>query len=138
MALAAATMQALVADPDFDDLTLAERSNLRNWATVLGDRVWHDLNNNGLQDAGEPGLGGVEVALWDDAGPTRVATTTTNLNGNYAFYNVPTGTYYLEFAAPSGFNFAQADRQPAVWPIPAVLRGADPGRGSAPPGCSAR
>ena len=29
----------------------------------LGNFVWHDLNGNGIQDAGEPGLDGVKVTL---------------------------------------------------------------------------
>ncbi|MCI5165149.1 MAG: hypothetical protein D3903_03440, partial [Candidatus Electrothrix sp. GM3_4] len=30
----------------------------------IGDRIWHDLNDNGIQDAGESGLNGVEVLLY--------------------------------------------------------------------------
>ena len=34
--------------------------------TCLGDRVWRDDNANGIQDAGEPGLDGIEVYLGTD------------------------------------------------------------------------
>src|SRR5262249_10276276 len=49
-------------------------------ATVLGsigDFVWNDINHNGLQDAGEPGVQGVGVTLLDGSGNV-LATTTTN------------------------------------------------------------
>ncbi len=29
----------------------------------IGNFVWDDLNGNGIQDAGEPGIDGVEVTL---------------------------------------------------------------------------
>ena len=35
---------------------------------ALGDYVWHDLNANGVQDEGEPGINGVTVRLYDCAG----------------------------------------------------------------------
>ncbi|HSY16523.1 MAG TPA: SdrD B-like domain-containing protein, partial [Jatrophihabitantaceae bacterium] len=58
----------------------------------IGNRVWKDLNNNGIQDAGEPGIANVTVQLLDHNG-TVVATTTTDANGNYYFNNsnVPGG-----------------------------------------------
>ena len=59
-------------------------------AGVLGDRVWLDLNNDGVQDAGEPGIPGVTVNLYDSTGTTLLATTTTLFDGNYLFPNLPT------------------------------------------------
>jgi hypothetical protein len=32
----------------------------------IGNRVWHDSNNNGIQDAGESGIGNVTVELYAD------------------------------------------------------------------------
>jgi hypothetical protein len=32
---------------------------------TIGDFVWNDLNSNGIQDTGEPGLNGVTVNLYD-------------------------------------------------------------------------
>lgn len=34
-------------------------------AASIGDRVWFDANGNGVQDAGESGVAGVTVRLWD-------------------------------------------------------------------------
>ncbi len=58
----------------------------------LGDRVWYDLNGNGVQDSGEAGLNGVTVRLLD-SGSHVIATTTTSGNGNYLFDKLPAGTY---------------------------------------------
>ncbi|MBK7608862.1 MAG: hypothetical protein IPI18_17550 [Saprospiraceae bacterium] len=30
---------------------------------AIGNFVWHDLNANGIQDPGEPGISGVSVSL---------------------------------------------------------------------------
>ncbi|MBL0146814.1 MAG: carboxypeptidase regulatory-like domain-containing protein [Chitinophagaceae bacterium] len=53
----------------------------------IGDRVWLDTDKDGIQDAGEPGIAGVTVTLFDNTGAI-VATTVTDANGNYFFTNV--------------------------------------------------
>jgi hypothetical protein len=35
--------------------------------STLGDFIWIDLNGNGTKDAGEPGINGVKVNLYQDA-----------------------------------------------------------------------
>lgn len=67
----------------------------------LGDLVWEDANGNGLQDAGEAGLAGVEVQLKAANGDV-VATTTTDASGNYHF-DVAAGTYSVTVKAPAGY-----------------------------------
>ncbi len=59
----------------------------------IGNRVWDDLNNNNIQDAGEPGFAGVIVELYDASGATLLASVTTDANGNWYFNNtnVPAG-----------------------------------------------
>ncbi|MBK9994325.1 MAG: hypothetical protein IPP01_10165 [Saprospiraceae bacterium] len=46
----------------------------------LGNYVWEDLNKNGIQEAGEPGVNGVAVLLKNSAGSTlqRQRTTINN------------------------------------------------------------
>jgi hypothetical protein len=39
-----------------------------NGTAAVGDRVWYDANNNGLQDAGELGIENVLVCLYQDNG----------------------------------------------------------------------
>ncbi|MFJ5926889.1 SdrD B-like domain-containing protein [Kitasatospora sp. NPDC092948] len=74
-----------------------------NAPVQIGNRVWFDGDHNGVQDAGEPGLPGVTVHLLDPQG-NRVATTTTDANGEYYFGGVgaaylltPGGDYTVEF-----------------------------------------
>ena len=43
----------------------------------LGDFVWDDLNGDGIQDPGEPGVEGVVVNLYRDGETVPFATTTT-------------------------------------------------------------
>lgn len=69
----------------------------------LGDRVWHDLNNNGWQDTGEPGLANILVELKDGA-QNIVQTKTTGQDGMYRFLQVYPGTYSLSFKAGTQYN----------------------------------
>src|SRR5690606_8831261 len=70
----------------------------------IGNFVWHDLNGDGIQNIGEPGMVGVNVSLLDISGFV-VATTVTNANGNYLFDNILAGTYLVRFGLPSGYSF---------------------------------
>lgn len=49
----------------------------------LGNRIWRDLDRDGIQDANEPAISGVTVQLYR-AG-VLVGTTTTDANGQYLF-----------------------------------------------------
>jgi protocatechuate 3,4-dioxygenase beta subunit len=65
----------------------------------LGNVVFNDLNNNGTQDANEPGIGNVSVRLLNaDASFALVATTTTNAQGQYLFTNLVPGNYAVDLA----------------------------------------
>lgn len=66
----------------------------------LGGRLWHDLNNNGLEDAGEPGFSGLRVDLLAVNGSLQ-ARTTTDGDGRYTFDVLP-GTYQLLTFGPQG------------------------------------
>lgn len=71
----------------------------------IGDRVWEDLNGNGIQDAGEPGVPDVSVELRSCADYRLVASTVTDASGYYRFANLPAGDYYVVFVKPDGFSF---------------------------------
>ncbi len=58
----------------------------------IGDFVWVDSNADGVQDAGESGLDGVLIRLYD-GDDNLVAQTSTSGGGNYIFNNLPPGTY---------------------------------------------
>jgi uncharacterized repeat protein (TIGR01451 family) len=75
---------------------------------TLGDWVWFDTNENGVQDEGEEGVAGVKVELYTESG-SLVATTTTDSNGGYLFTGLEAGAYYVEFTTPEGYRFTQYD-----------------------------
>jgi hypothetical protein len=51
----------------------------------IGNRVWKDLDGDGLQDANEPAMAGVTVKLFAADGTTLLGTAVTDVNGNYSF-----------------------------------------------------
>ena len=55
----------------------------------IGDRVWWDIDGNGRQDAGEPGIPGVIVSLADGI----TLQTTTDDNGLYHFDSLDADVY---------------------------------------------
>jgi hypothetical protein len=72
-------------------------------ATLIGNLVWLDTNGNGLQDAGEGGISGLCVNLYDEHG-NMIDRTSTDSNGYYGF-NVEPGKYTVEFLPPAGLKF---------------------------------
>jgi hypothetical protein len=64
----------------------------------IGDYVWNDLNDNGIQDDGELGIEGVTVELYVAGNPDPVATTTTNAAGFYMFPNLMADDYIVKIA----------------------------------------
>ncbi|HXH19687.1 MAG TPA: SdrD B-like domain-containing protein, partial [Chitinophagales bacterium] len=72
---------------------------------VIGDFVWHDLDADGQQDAGEPGISGVTVKLYDADTDSLLATDITDSEGYYLFDGLDLGNYYIIFlhsTAPDG------------------------------------
>ena len=77
----------------------------------VGDYTWMDVNRDGLQDADEPALPGVTVALTradgsavTDAEGNPVASVTTDAAGKYVFENLLPGDYKVSFQAPAGYE----------------------------------
>jgi uncharacterized repeat protein (TIGR01451 family) len=62
----------------------------------IGGRAWVDLNKNGLQDSGEPGLQWVTVELYDCDG-VKKDWKMTDADGKYLFENVAEGSYFVKF-----------------------------------------
>jgi len=91
-----------------------------------GDRVWLDLNLDGIQDPGEPGLNGIKVHLYEDSGPgsfpdgirdpsvdryvgfTVTADDFYGEPGYYLFPNLDRGYYYAVFEIPEGYVVSPA------------------------------
>jgi protocatechuate 3,4-dioxygenase beta subunit len=83
----------------------------------VGNFVWHDVNANGRQDAGEPGIGGVELKLYD-ANDNLVGTDTTDADGLYLFDGLKPGAYTVKIqtALPTGYD--KASPTAAFVPVP--------------------
>ena len=80
--------------------------------SFIGDFVWNDLNSNGIQDTGEPGINGVFVNILFSDG-TTASTTTINFNGRdgyYDFKNLGPGVHKISFVAPTGLYFTKANQ----------------------------
>jgi hypothetical protein len=97
-------------------------SHYINCGGLIGDFVWFDLDCNGIQDDGEPGLEGVTVRL-KRAG-TLIATTTTNADGYYYFENLCKG-YYAVYVDESTLptSVPEAVTSPIEWTPTAVKAG---------------
>ena len=74
----------------------------------IGGLVWKDNNPNGIQDIGEPGFPGVTVGLYTPNG-TEVDTWITDIHGYYSLIG-PSGSYYIKFNLPSGYQFSPANQ----------------------------
>ena len=88
----------------------------------IGNFVWNDVNEDGIQDPGEPGINGVTVHLLDvDKNECIAETTTKNeggIDGIYWFTDLKPGNYSVvvdmstlppEYEAPST-PYAGSDR----------------------------
>lgn len=58
----------------------------------IGNRVWADYDKDGIQDAGESGLAGIQLQLYQ--GATLIQTVTSDANGQYLFTNLLPNTAY--------------------------------------------
>jgi hypothetical protein len=63
---------------------------------VIGDFVWSDLNRNGVQASGEPGIPGVKVTL------SNGKSTSTDATGHYSFTGLCQGSYQVKVNPPCG------------------------------------
>src|SRR6185295_10020714 len=77
----------------------------------IGNYVWRDVNNNGIQDeAASFGINGVTVTLFTSTGvqvgsPTTTANDISGNPGYYLFSDINPGSYYVVFTAPTGQVF---------------------------------
>ncbi len=73
---------------------------------AIGNRIWSDDDSDGIQDAGEVGIDGVNISLFDETN-ALIASTATNSVGYYIFDNIPAGAYFVEVddaSLPARFN----------------------------------
>jgi hypothetical protein len=73
----------------------------------LGNLIWADLNENGLKDSNEPGLGGIQVRLHaasvNAATDAPLMTTVTSSSGIYGFQVANPGSYVVSFMPPNTY-----------------------------------
>ncbi len=75
----------------------------------VGDWVWEDLDQDGIQDAGEPGFAGVWVSLYT-AADEFVGSVQTDANGLYRFDGLWPGDFYLIFEPPADYVLTLSDQ----------------------------
>ncbi|WP_167230648.1 SdrD B-like domain-containing protein [Massilia rubra] len=114
----------------------AINNNFGETGQGLGGAVYADLNNNGVKDAGEPGIPGVQVTL---SGNTSTGTSVcvaispnpctivTDSNGSYSFTGLPssdaTGYVLAEQSQATAPLSNYADGIDAVGTVNGVIRG---------------
>ncbi len=89
----------------------------------FGDHVWGDKNRNGIQDAGEKGMNGVRVELYQDDGDGKIDLGKDKMTafsmtfsdgtaeGAYLFTGLTVGaSYYAAFYVPTGFVCSPANQ----------------------------
>lgn len=86
----------------YDDVT-PDTVDIEIDLAQIGDRVWFDIDGDGVEDTGEPGLGGIDVTVThfgtDGApggGDDEVVTATTDSDGLFLATRLPAGTYLVE------------------------------------------
>lgn len=99
-----------------EDVNIADFGFQPTLNSTIGDFIWEDLNGDGVQDGGEPGLAGVTVFLdlngngtLDGGEPSQ----STDPNGNFSFTGLGAGTYIVgvtnipaEYISTNGSNFS--------------------------------
>ena len=71
----------------------------------LGDYIWEDKNENGIQDVDEKGVEGIRIILNETN-----ASTITDENGRYEFCNLPNGDYSITIdtsTLPDGYKITK-------------------------------
>ena len=78
--------------------------NVTKGEGTIGDKVWHDLDEDGFKDPSESGLSNVPVELWEDVNSDGVVdeatdkllgTAITAYDGSYRFINMMQGNYLV-------------------------------------------
>lgn len=105
------TQTAVNLGPGLYSVTVTDASNCTTSCSFtlyapakLGDFTWIDTDEDGIQDAGEIGIGGVPVTVTGTTiyGNNYSANTTTDPTGMYMFLVQP-GSYKLTFGIPNGY-----------------------------------
>ena len=77
----------------------------------IGNRVWNDVNANGIQDTNESGVQNVSITLLKgdcisratDRRGVTIPSVLTDIGGLYSFNNLQSNDYCVGFTVPNGF-----------------------------------
>ncbi|MCP4548827.1 MAG: hypothetical protein GY835_20415 [bacterium] len=86
----------------------ADQIDVYRYNESIGDFVWDDVNDNGLQEVNEQGIPDILVNLFDDSG-VLISTTGTDSSGFYSFTDLGPGTYSMQFVRPAGYRYSPQD-----------------------------
>ncbi len=73
---------------------------------TIGDFVWNDINENGIQDEGETGVPDIKVNLLNCSDST-IFSTVTDKNGLYSFTNLSAGNYKIEILLSNNYKLVE-------------------------------
>ncbi len=103
------TVGVLTTNDKFSNISLMSGQSGTNYnfcehepAQICGT-VWHDLNDNGIRESGEQGIGGVLIELYDVAG-NKLSEVRTAADGSYCFDNLLAGNYCVKEVQPTAFT----------------------------------
>lgn len=88
--------------PDF----IAQDNAITSLSASIGDFVWLDADGDGIQDAGEFGIGGVTVNVYSADGLTLLGSAVTDGFGSYRVFGLAAGDYLVSYdlaSAPAGY-----------------------------------
>lgn len=81
----------------------ADFGGIRDYMKI-GNRVWHDINGDGIQDSNEPGWGEIILNLVDATNSEVIYTALSSNNsldlGAYEIPYIPEGNHYIQFILP--------------------------------------
>ncbi|GIX00173.1 MAG: hypothetical protein KatS3mg111_3505 [Pirellulaceae bacterium] len=104
-----ATATAAESDTDSTNNSATQETAIAVPGSISGT-VFLDRDNDGVQDADDPGIPGVVITLTgtDLLGNSVNLTTTTDANGNYTFDDLLPGTYTLTETQPGSYGDGQS------------------------------
>ncbi len=100
----------VVTNPDEQSGTLTDGFEVLSSLATIGGRTWNDTDQDGDRGAGETGLAGLTVTLWDGSMATEQGTTTTDASGFYSFSGLTAGTFVVQVEAPADKTFGPMDQ----------------------------
>jgi hypothetical protein len=102
------------AGPERREFTIAPTPTRTPTPINVGNFVWDDIDGDGRQDAGEPGLSGYTVQLWNSTKTNLIDSDVTNANGNYTVVAPTPGNYRVRVVLKTGDTFSPKDSASAT------------------------